>query len=150
MTVPIAYFVSAYAALLLAMITVARDPASPFVFLQPSVAGTVHLVTLGWITGTILGAVYVVGPLALRLRLDIRRVDYVARHRCRRTRAAHDPARPSTTRQSPRRPRMARHRLPPIARFACRWWRRCGSWACWRSQPAHFISRLASSPSAPR
>jgi hypothetical protein len=78
MIVPIAYFVAAYAALLLAMITVAREPASIFVFLQPSVAGTVHLVTLGWITGTILGAVYVVGPLALRLRLEARRLDYVA------------------------------------------------------------------------
>jgi hypothetical protein len=78
MIVAIAYFVAAHVALLLAMITVVRDPASTFVFLQPSVAGTVHLVTLGWITGTILGAVYVVGPLALRLRLDVRRLDYVA------------------------------------------------------------------------
>jgi hypothetical protein len=78
MIVPLAYFVSAHVALLLAMITAAREPATTMVFLHPTVAGTVHLVTLGWITGTILGAVYVVGPLGLRMRIVPRGLDYVA------------------------------------------------------------------------
>jgi hypothetical protein len=77
-TVPLTYFVSAHVALIVAMITAARTPAVMMAFLQPAVAGTVHLVTLGWITGSILGALYVVGPLGLRLRMPARRLDYVA------------------------------------------------------------------------
>ena len=78
MTVPMAYFVAAHIALLLAMISAAREPATTMTFLHPAVAGTVHLVTLGWITGSILGAIYVVGPLGLRLRIAAGRLDYVA------------------------------------------------------------------------
>ena len=78
MIVPLVYFVAAHVALIVAMMTVARDPAAVMVYLQPAVAGTVHLITLGWITGTILGAIYVVGPLALRLTIRIRWIDYVA------------------------------------------------------------------------
>lgn len=78
MIVPLAYFVGAHLALLLAMITAAREPAVTMTFLHPVVAGTVHLVTLGWITGSILGAIYVVGPLGLRLRLAAGRLDYAA------------------------------------------------------------------------
>src|SRR5215831_7191764 len=40
--------------------------------------GIVHLVTLGWITFSILGAIYIVGPLALRMEMPARRADYVA------------------------------------------------------------------------
>jgi cbb3-type cytochrome oxidase subunit 1 len=40
--------------------------------------GVVHLVTLGWITLSILGAIYIVGPLALRMEMPARRLDYVA------------------------------------------------------------------------
>ena len=38
----------------------------------------VHLVTLGWITTSILGAIYIVGPLALRMALRPRWNDRVA------------------------------------------------------------------------
>src|SRR5665213_3181566 len=38
----------------------------------------VHLVTLGWITASILGALYVVGPIALRMWLPARWPDYTA------------------------------------------------------------------------
>src|SRR5215467_16099864 len=38
----------------------------------------VHLVTLGWITFSILGAIYIVGPLALRMEMPARRADYFA------------------------------------------------------------------------
>ncbi len=38
----------------------------------------VHLVTLGWITLSILGALYIVGPAALRMALPARRRDYAA------------------------------------------------------------------------
>jgi hypothetical protein len=38
----------------------------------------VHLVTLGWITFSILGAIYIVGPLALRMDMPARRLDYLA------------------------------------------------------------------------
>ena len=37
----------------------------------------VHLVTLGWITASILGALHLVGPMALRTPMPVRRVDYV-------------------------------------------------------------------------
>jgi hypothetical protein len=40
--------------------------------------GLVHLVTLGWITFSILGAIYIIGPLALRMDMPARRLDYVA------------------------------------------------------------------------
>jgi hypothetical protein len=40
--------------------------------------GLVHLVTLGWITCSILGAIYIVGPLALRMEMPSRRLDYLA------------------------------------------------------------------------
>src|SRR5205823_2641129 len=38
----------------------------------------VHLVTLGWISFSIIGAFYIVGPLALRMEMPARRLDYVA------------------------------------------------------------------------
>jgi hypothetical protein len=38
----------------------------------------VHLVTLGWITSSILGALHIVGPVALRAPLVTSRVDYAA------------------------------------------------------------------------
>src|SRR6516165_10910388 len=40
--------------------------------------GLVHMVTLGWITFSILGAIYIVGPLALRMDMPARRLDYAA------------------------------------------------------------------------
>ncbi|HYM26267.1 MAG TPA: hypothetical protein VEU08_23785, partial [Vicinamibacterales bacterium] len=47
-------------------------------FYHSWIVGIVHLVTLGWITFSILGAIYIVGPLALRMDMPERRLDYVA------------------------------------------------------------------------
>jgi hypothetical protein len=41
-------------------------------------AALVHLVTLGWLTFSIFGAMYIVAPLALRTTMPVRRGDYVA------------------------------------------------------------------------
>ena len=40
--------------------------------------GVVHLVTLGWISGSILGALFIVGPLELRMPMPVGRLDYWA------------------------------------------------------------------------
>ena len=47
-------------------------------FYQTATLAVVHLVTLGWITGSILGAVYLIGPIALRMHLRANRLDYAA------------------------------------------------------------------------
>ena len=64
---PILYFALAHVALALAFLAVAIDPrgVSGF-FYHARMLGIVHLVTLGWITASILGALYIVGPIALR------------------------------------------------------------------------------------
>ena len=40
--------------------------------------GIVHLVTLGWITASILGSLYIVGPIALRVWIPATWLDYTA------------------------------------------------------------------------
>lgn len=47
-------------------------------FSHPRMVALVHLLTVGWLTGSILGALYIVGPLALRLPMSVRRTDWVA------------------------------------------------------------------------
>ena len=47
-------------------------------FYQTATLAVVHLVTLGWITGSILGAVYLIGPIALRMHVRANRLDYAA------------------------------------------------------------------------
>ncbi len=47
-------------------------------YYHPRMVAVVHLVTLGWITASILGALYLVGPMALRLPLPARRGDFAA------------------------------------------------------------------------
>jgi hypothetical protein len=47
-------------------------------FYHPQIIAVVHLVTLGWITSSILGAMYLVGPLALRMSMPAGRIDYSA------------------------------------------------------------------------
>lgn len=73
------YFGAAHLALALASAGVALDPrgVSGF-FYHPWMLAIVHLVTLGWITASILGAIYIVGPIALRLELPATWVDYTA------------------------------------------------------------------------
>jgi hypothetical protein len=76
---PLLYFGFAHICLAAALGLLAVHPSipGPF-FLHPRMIAVVHLVTLGWISGSILGAFYIVGPLALRLPLQSRWGDRVA------------------------------------------------------------------------
>ncbi len=77
--VPLLYLATAHAALLLACFLVACWPRAVAGFYYHAwMLAVVHLVTLGWITGSILGAMYIVGPVALGLPMPPRRSDYVA------------------------------------------------------------------------
>lgn len=76
---PVLYYGLAHAALLLAFAVIAADPRGVAGFFYHSrMLGIVHLVTLGWITASILGSLYVVGPVALRVRFAATWVDYTA------------------------------------------------------------------------
>ena len=73
---PLLYLAFAHLCLVLAASVVAVDPAAVTgFFYHPLMIGIVHLVTLGWISASILGFVFIVGPLALRLRLPAGRAD---------------------------------------------------------------------------
>ena len=76
---PLLYFGVAHLSLLVALAVVALDPrgVSGF-FYHPRMMGVVHLITLGWITGGILGAIHVVAPLVLRVPMPVTRGDYWA------------------------------------------------------------------------
>src|SRR5262249_10214796 len=56
-------------------IVVADPRGSGGFFYHPHLMAVVHLVTLGFISGSILGAIFLVGPLALRPPLPARRLD---------------------------------------------------------------------------
>jgi hypothetical protein len=76
---PLLYLGMAHLGLIGAGAMIAFDPGSlTGFFYQPRTLAVVHLVTLGWITGSILGALYIVGPLALRMPMPARLPDYVA------------------------------------------------------------------------
>jgi hypothetical protein len=61
------YFALAHAALAVAALAVLIDPrATAAYFYQPRTVAIVHLLTLGWIGASILGSLYVIGPMALR------------------------------------------------------------------------------------
>ena len=66
--IPLLYFGLAHLCLAAAFVILILDPSlpGPF-FLHPRMVAVVHLVTLGWISGSILGAFYIVAPLALRM-----------------------------------------------------------------------------------
>ena len=67
---PLLYFGFAHLCLALALAVLLARPDLPGGFFHhPRMIAVVHLVTLGWITSSILGAFYIVGPLALRLPL---------------------------------------------------------------------------------
>jgi hypothetical protein len=73
------YFATAQVSLLLASGAVALDPrAVAGFFYHARMLAVVHLVTLGWITSSILGALYIVGPMALRTHFPATRWDYAA------------------------------------------------------------------------
>jgi hypothetical protein len=76
---PVLYFGAAHVSLALAFIAIALDPrgASGF-FYHSRMLGIVHLVTLGWITASILGSLYLAGPIALRTRIPATWLDYAA------------------------------------------------------------------------
>jgi hypothetical protein len=64
---PILYFATAHAALLVCLAVLFLYPAlGTGFFYQPRVIALVHLITLGWITSSILGSLYVISPMALR------------------------------------------------------------------------------------
>lgn len=76
---PVLYFSLAHVALLLAFAAIAADPrAIAGFFYHSRMLAIVHLVTLGWITASILGALYLVGPIAFRVTLRANWLDYAA------------------------------------------------------------------------
>lgn len=78
-TLPLVYFAGAHAALASALGLVAARPglAAPFPY-DPRVIALVHLVTIGWISGSIMGALYIVAPLAMGIPLRAGRADVAA------------------------------------------------------------------------
>jgi hypothetical protein len=76
---PVLYFGVAHVALAVACLAVALDPrgVSGF-FYHPRMLAVVHLVTLGWITPSILGSLYIVGPIALRVWIPATWLDHTA------------------------------------------------------------------------
>jgi len=76
---PLLYFAAAHIAIGTAFAAVAVDPRGVAgFFYHARMLAIVHLVTLGWITSSILGALYVVGPIALRVHLPATARDYTA------------------------------------------------------------------------
>ena len=67
---PLVYFGFGHLSLVLAFLIPALDPGSiSGFFFHPKMFTVVHLVTLGWVTTSILGATYIVGPMALQMPL---------------------------------------------------------------------------------
>ena len=76
---PVAYFSFAYLSLGSALLTLVLWPDLPGTsFYHPRMVAVVHLLTLGWLSGSILGAFYIVAPLALGLAMPVRRFDWMA------------------------------------------------------------------------
>jgi hypothetical protein len=76
---PLAYYLVAYAGFIGALLVLVADPALPAAsFYQPRFVALVHLVTLAWLTGSILGSLYIAGPLALRVPMPAGRADWIA------------------------------------------------------------------------
>lgn len=76
---PVLYFGFAHLCLAAAFAAAALAPRSlAGFFYSPRLLAVVHLVTLGWISSSILGAVYVIGPLAFRMAMPAGAGDYLA------------------------------------------------------------------------
>jgi hypothetical protein len=77
--IPWLYFAFAHVCLAIALGILALRPTlpGPF-FLHPRMAALAHLVTLGWISGSIFGAFYFVAPLTMRMPLRPGWADRVA------------------------------------------------------------------------
>ena len=75
---PLAYYLVAHTGFGAALLVLAIDPALPGTsFYQPRFVGLVHLLTLAWLTGSILGSLYIVGPLALGVPMRVFRADWI-------------------------------------------------------------------------
>ena len=74
---PLLYFAFGHACLAAVFVAFAVSPATfAGFFYHPRMLAAVHLVTLGWISGSILGALHLVGPMALRMPMPERRSDF--------------------------------------------------------------------------
>lgn len=77
--IPLLYLTFAHLCLATALAALVFAPTSLVgFFYHPRMLAVVHLVTLGWISSSILGSIYIVGPLALRMPLPARGADYAA------------------------------------------------------------------------
>jgi hypothetical protein len=77
-SLPLLYFGIAHVGLVLACVALVVWPGTPGpFFFHPKMVALVHLLTLGWLTSSILGAFYIVAPLALRMPMAVGRVDWV-------------------------------------------------------------------------
>jgi hypothetical protein len=75
-TVPLLHFAGAHACLAIACGALVAAPGLTDAFVyHPRVLALVHLVTLGWISGSILGALYIVVPLAFGASMRAGRAD---------------------------------------------------------------------------
>jgi hypothetical protein len=75
----LAYYFVAYAGLIVALLILLADPALPGgSFYHPRFVALVHLLTLAWLTGSILGSLYIVGPLVLRVPMKVAKADWIA------------------------------------------------------------------------
>jgi hypothetical protein len=78
MRLALCYMAFGHACFIAALAMLAWHPGRwPYVY-HPQLIAIVHLVTLGWITGSIVGMFYLVGPIALRLPLPATRWDAAA------------------------------------------------------------------------
>jgi hypothetical protein len=76
--VPLAYFACAHVGLAGALAVLLVEPGLPGgFFYHPRMIALVHVLTLAWLSGSILGAFYIVGPLALRVAMPAGRADWV-------------------------------------------------------------------------
>ncbi len=76
---PLLYLAAAHVSLSLAFLFAGLWPRAVAGFFYHSwLIALVHMMTLGWISFSILGAFFIVAPLALRLDMPERRADYVA------------------------------------------------------------------------
>lgn len=77
-TLPLVYFAAAHIAFAAAATLLTLNPDLPGGFhYHPRMIAIIHLVTLGWITGSILGAFYIVAPLAFGMPFQSRRPDHL-------------------------------------------------------------------------
>ncbi|MFQ5742911.1 MAG: hypothetical protein ACE5HV_04900 [Acidobacteriota bacterium] len=76
---PLLYFGFGHLTLASAFLLLALTPGTlAGFFYQPRMLAVVHLITLGWISCSILGGIYMIAPMALRMRLPASRLDYLA------------------------------------------------------------------------